>query len=70
MVIGACAVQFEMSGEKKTVVLAYSGGLDTSCILLWLQEQGYDVIAYMVGRVCRRSFGIDRNDFEARLIAL
>ena len=40
-----------MSADKKTVVLAYSGGLDTSCILLWLQEQGYDVIAYMVSRV-------------------
>nr|CAD7451855.1 unnamed protein product [Timema tahoe] len=32
---------------KETVVLAYSGGLDTSCILLWLLEQGYDVVAYM-----------------------
>jgi len=29
------------------VLLAYSGGLDTSCILVWLIEQGYDVIAYM-----------------------
>ncbi len=29
------------------VVLAYSGGLDTSCILKWLQEKGYDVIAYI-----------------------
>ena len=37
-----------MSGNNKTVVLAYSGGLDTSCILLWLKEQGYDVIAFMV----------------------
>lgn len=33
--------------SKGTVVLAYSGGLDTSCILMWLKEQGYDVIAYM-----------------------
>ncbi|KAM3599293.1 uncharacterized protein V6R79_003305 [Siganus canaliculatus] len=33
--------------SKGTVVLAYSGGLDTSCILVWLKEQGYDVIAYM-----------------------
>lgn len=24
-----------------------SGGLDTSCILLWLLEQGYDVHAYI-----------------------
>ena len=38
----------KMSADKKTVVLAYSGGLDTSCILLWLKEQGYDVIAFMV----------------------
>jgi len=37
-----------MSASKETVVLAYSGGLDTSCILLWLIEQGYNVIAYMV----------------------
>ena len=34
--------------SKGTVVLAYSGGLDTSCILVWLKEQGYDVIAYLV----------------------
>jgi tRNA U34 2-thiouridine synthase MnmA/TrmU len=34
--------------SKGTVVLAYSGGLDTSCILLWLIEQGHNVIAYMV----------------------
>ncbi|KAE8538285.1 argininosuccinate synthase [Cryptococcus gattii E566] len=36
------------TGEKKgKVILAYSGGLDTSCILLWLIEQGYEVVAYM-----------------------
>jgi len=34
-------------GSKGKVVLLYSGGLDTSCILLWLLEQGYDVHAYM-----------------------
>ena len=33
--------------EAQTVVLAYSGGLDTSCILVWLREQGYKVVAYM-----------------------
>ncbi|KAL3218632.1 hypothetical protein MRX96_031444 [Rhipicephalus microplus] len=33
--------------SKLTVVLAYSGGLDTSCILAWLIEQGYDVVAFM-----------------------
>ena len=34
-------------GSKK-VVLAYSGGLDTSVILKWLQEEfGYKVICYV-----------------------
>lgn len=37
-----------MAQSKGTVVLAYSGGLDTSCILVWLKEQGYDVVAYLV----------------------
>lgn len=32
---------------KGRVLLAYSGGLDTSCILVWLIEQGYDVLAYL-----------------------
>ena len=32
---------------KEKVVLAYSGGLDTSVILKWLLEQGYEVFAYM-----------------------
>lgn len=41
-----------------TVVLAYSGGLDTSCILKWLLEKNYKVVCYMadVGQV---------EDFEA-----
>lgn len=34
-----------MSRDK--VVLAYSGGLDTSVILKWLQLKGYDVVAYV-----------------------
>ena len=33
--------------EKKKVVLAYSGGLDTSVILKWLTGEGYEVIAYI-----------------------
>jgi len=32
---------------KEKVVLAYSGGLDTSVILKWLIEKSYDVIAFV-----------------------
>lgn len=32
---------------KEKVVLAYSGGLDTSCILKWLIDKNYDVIAFI-----------------------
>ncbi|WP_331271142.1 argininosuccinate synthase [Bacillus sp. 123MFChir2] len=37
--LGGCKV------ENKKVVLAYSGGLDTSVAIKWLQEKRYDVIA-------------------------
>ena len=30
---------------KQKVVLAYSGGLDTSVAIKWIQDQGYDVVA-------------------------
>ncbi|GHV46161.1 argininosuccinate synthase [Synergistales bacterium] len=33
-----------MAGSKGKVVLAYSGGLDTSVAVVWLSEKGYDVI--------------------------
>ena len=33
--------------QKKKVVLAYSGGLDTSVILKWLVNKGYEVVCYM-----------------------
>jgi len=33
--------------KKYKIVLAYSGGLDTSVILKWLSEKNYDVIAYV-----------------------
>ncbi|KAG5641795.1 argininosuccinate synthetase [Asterophora parasitica] len=36
-----------MSASAGRVLLAYSGGLDTSCILAWLIEQGYEVYAFM-----------------------
>ncbi|NXF29942.1 ASSY synthase, partial [Nyctibius bracteatus] len=47
-----------MAQPKGTVVLAYSGGLDTSCILVWLKEQGYNVVAYLA------NIG-QKEDFEA-----
>ena len=31
----------------KKIVLAYSGGLDTSCAIKWLEEKGYHVIAFI-----------------------
>ncbi len=34
-----------MKNEK--IVLAYSGGLDTSVILKWLKDKGFDVIAFV-----------------------
>lgn len=30
----------------KKIILAYSGGLDTSCCVIWLKEKGFDVITY------------------------
>ncbi|MBN2423108.1 argininosuccinate synthase [Candidatus Woesearchaeota archaeon] len=33
--------------KKEKVILAYSGGLDTSTILKWLIDKGYDVVAYI-----------------------
>lgn len=38
--------QFSSSADKR-VVLAYSGGLDTSTILAWLIDEGYSVIAFL-----------------------
>ena len=30
----------------KKIVLAYSGGLDTSCCIPWLRDKGYDVVCF------------------------
>lgn len=37
----------EVKSQKEKVILAYSGGLDTSVILKWLLDKGYDVICYI-----------------------
>src|SRR2546423_7639260 len=34
--------------NAKKVVLAYSGGLDTSVAIRWLKDKGWDVIAFTV----------------------
>lgn len=48
-----------MSESKPKVVLAYSGGLDTSVILKWLCEKGYEVIAFCA------NVGQHEEDFSA-----
>ena len=42
---------------KEKVVLAYSGGLDTSIILKWLLLEGYDVICFMADVGQEEDFG-------------
>ena len=45
--------------KKRKIVLAYSGGLDTSIILKWLQENyNAEVIAYTadIGQKINKSF--------------
>jgi argininosuccinate synthase len=51
---------------KNKVVLAYSGGLDTSVILKWLINKGYQVICY-VGDVGQ---GDNYKEVEAKALAL
>ncbi|KAK2827810.1 argininosuccinate synthetase [Arthroderma sp. PD_2] len=36
-----------MASKQEKVLLAYSGGLDTSCILAWLLEQGHEVVCFL-----------------------
>lgn len=52
-----------MAGGKGKVVLAYSGGLDTTVILKWLQDEGYDVICFIA------NVGQDDDLEEARVKA-
>ncbi|KAG5456983.1 MAG: argininosuccinate synthase, partial [Olpidium bornovanus] len=56
-------VEMTESGRPR-VVLAYSGGLDTSCILAWLIDSGYDVLCYMA------NVGQEEDFEEARCKAL
>uniref|UniRef100_A0A182N639 Argininosuccinate synthase n=1 Tax=Anopheles dirus TaxID=7168 RepID=A0A182N639_9DIPT len=47
--------------SKEKVLLAYSGGLDTSCILKWLLEQQYEVICFMADVGQTEDFGAARD---------
>lgn len=48
-----------MSSDKPKLLLAYSGGLDTSVILKWLSEKGFEVIAFCA------NVGQHEEDFSA-----
>ena len=49
-----------MADQKEKCVLAYSGGLDTSCCIKWLQEEkNVDVIA-VVGEVGQEHDGLEK----------
>lgn len=46
--------------SKGKVCLAYSGGLDTSIILAWLLEEGYEVVAFMANVGQEEDFDVAR----------
>ena len=46
---------------KEKVVLAYSGGLDTSVAVKWLVDEGYDVIAYCLDIGERKNLDFIKN---------
>lgn len=48
-----------MAESKPKLVLAYSGGLDTSVILKWLSEKGFEIIAFCA------NVGQHEEDFSA-----
>ncbi len=53
----------------KKVVLAYSGGLDTSCIVRWLKDQGYEVICFVADLGQGLGSGEDLEAIENRALA-
>jgi len=55
--------------SKKKVVLAYSGGLDTSCIVKWLTEKGWDVVCFMADLGQGLGAGEDIDLIEKRALA-
>jgi argininosuccinate synthase len=53
----------------KKVVLAYSGGLDTSCIVRWLKDQGYEPVCFMADLGQGLGKGEDLNAIEERALS-
>ncbi|KPK98029.1 MAG: argininosuccinate synthase [Omnitrophica WOR_2 bacterium SM23_72] len=53
----------------KKIILAYSGGLDTSCAIRWLKEQGFEVICFVADLGQGLSQGEDFEAIEARGLA-
>jgi len=53
----------------KKVVLAYSGGLDTSCIVKWLSERDYQVICFVADLGQALGSGEDLTAIENRALA-
>lgn len=42
----------------KKVILAYSGGLDTSCAVRWFKDKGYEVVAFMANVGQQEDFSV------------
>ena len=53
----------------KKIVLAYSGGLDTSCIVRWLKEREYQVICFVADLGQGLGRGEDLGAIEERALA-
>lgn len=53
----------------KKVVVAYSGGLDTSCIVRWLKDHGFDVVCFIADLGQGLGSGEDFEAIENRALA-
>lgn len=53
----------------KKIVLAYSGGLDTSCAVRWLKERGFEVVCFVADLGQGLGEGEDFQAIEARALA-
>jgi argininosuccinate synthase len=53
----------------KKVVLAYSGGLDTSCAIKWLKDKGYEVVCFIADLGQGLGKGEDFGAIEERALA-